>query len=252
MAESSCACARWLKSLVRLRTRPYHCRHRAMRPACCALAHKALSLLPSCDATGMLCACAQGLIVVAIERRDRHVVRLRTRPYRRRHCATRPACRALAHEALSLSPSCDATGMLCACARGLIVVAIVQRDRHVVRLRTRPYCCCPSGDATGMSCACARGLIVVAIVRRDRHVVRLRTRPYCCRPSGNATGMSCACARGLIIVTIMQRNRCCRALAHEALSPLPLRDAMCQQLVRMRTRGSGDAPKAELGCLELG
>ena len=28
---------------------------------------------------------------------------------------------------------------------------------------------------------------------------------------------------------------CCRALAHEALSPSPLRDAMCQQLVRSCT-----------------
>ena len=37
----------------------------------------------------------------------------------------------------------------------------------------------------GMSYARARGFIVVAIVQRDRHVVRLRTRPYRCRPSGN-------------------------------------------------------------------
>jgi hypothetical protein len=188
----SCACARGLivvaivqrdRHVVRLRTRPYRRCHRVTRPACRALAHKALLLLPSCDATGMLCACARGLIVVAIVQRDRNVVRLRTRPYRRRHRATRPACCALAHEALSLSPSCDATGMSCACAQGLIVVAIVRRDRHVVRLRTRPYrrrhratrpACralahqalslSPSCDATGMPCACARGLIVVAIV----------------------------------------------------------------------------------------
>jgi hypothetical protein len=155
----------------------------------------------------MLCACARGLIVVAC-------------------LATQPACRALAHEALSSSPdwrrnwhvvclrtrpycrcpSGNATGMSCACARGLIVVArlvtqqacralahealsllpVWQHNRHVMRLRTRPYPRCPSGNATGMSCACARGLIVVAIVRPDRHVVRKRTRPYRCRLSGNA------------------------------------------------------------------
>jgi hypothetical protein len=174
MAESSCACARWLKSLVRLCTM-------AEKPG--VLAHKALLLLPSCNATGMSCACAQGLIVVAIVRCDRHVVRLRTRPYRCHHRVTRLACRALAHKALSSSPSCNATGMSCTCTRGLIVVAIVRRDRHVVCLRTRPYRCChrvtrpacralahealslsPSCDTTGMSWACARGLIVVAIV----------------------------------------------------------------------------------------
>ncbi len=38
---------------------------------------------------------------------------------------------------------------------------------------------------------------------------------------------------------------CCHALAHEALAPSPLRDAMCQQLVRMRTRGGGDAQRAQ-------
>ncbi len=148
--------------VVRLRTRPYPRRHRAMRPACRALAHEALSSSPSCDATGMSCACARGLIVVAIVRRDQHVMRLRTRPYCCRHRATQPACRALVHEALSSSPSCDATGMSCACAQGLIIIAIVRRNRHVVRLRTRPYRCCPSGDATGMLCTSARGLIVVA------------------------------------------------------------------------------------------
>jgi hypothetical protein len=43
-------------------------------------------------------------MVVTIVRRDRHVVRLRTRPYRRRHRVTRLACCAQAHKALSLSP----------------------------------------------------------------------------------------------------------------------------------------------------
>ncbi len=190
-----------------MRTRPYRRRHRVTRPACRALAHEALSSSPSCDPTRMSCACARGLIVIAIVRRDRHVVRLRTRPYRCCHHATQPACRALAHEALSLLPSCDATGMSCACARGLIVVA---------RLAMRPACralaqeallLSPSCDATGMSCACAQGLIVVArlamqracralahealssspVWRRNRHVVRLRTRPYRRRPSGNVS-----------------------------------------------------------------
>ncbi len=123
-----------------------------------------------------------------------------------------PSCdvmcrRALAHEALSSSP-------------------VWRRDRHVVRLRTRPYCRCPSGDATGMSCACARGLIVVArlatrpacralahkallllpVWQRDRHVVRLRTRPYRRRLSGDATGMLCTCTRGLVTVAAVRRN----------------------------------------------
>jgi hypothetical protein len=60
------------------------------------------------------------LVVVAIVRHNRHVVPLRMRPYCCRHRATRPACRALAHEALSSSP-------------------VWRRNRHVVRLRTRPY-----------------------------------------------------------------------------------------------------------------
>ncbi len=77
-------------------------------------------------------------LVVASMFDVRHVVPSRTRPYRRRHRAMRPACRTLAYEALSLLPLCDATGMLYARVRGLIVVAIVRRDRHVVRLRTRP------------------------------------------------------------------------------------------------------------------
>ncbi len=155
---------------------------------------------PSCDATGMSCACARGLIVIAIVQRDRHVIRSRMRPYCRRHRATQPACRALAHEALSSSPSCDATGMSYARVQGLIVLA---------RLATRPACralaheallLSPSCNATGMLYARVRGLIVVAIVRRDWHVVRSRMRPHRCCPSGDATGMSCACARGLIVV----------------------------------------------------
>jgi hypothetical protein len=118
--------------------------------------------LPSCNATGMLCACARGLVVVAIVRHNRHVVRLRTRPYCCCHCAMRPACCALAHEALSSS-------------------LVWQRNRHVVRLRTRPCHCChcatqpacralahkaislsPSCLPTGMLCASTQGLIVVA------------------------------------------------------------------------------------------
>ena len=168
MVESSCACARWLK-------------------ARCACARGMVVLV---DFVVFVTA---GLVVIAIVRRNRHVVHLRMRPYHRRHRATQPACCALAHEALSLSP-------------------VWRRDRHVVHLHTRPYRRRLSGNATGMSCACARGLIIVArlatrpaccalaheallpspIWRCDRHVVRLRTRPYCRRPSGNATGMLCA------------------------------------------------------------
>ena len=114
-------------------------------------------------------------------------------------------------------------------------VAIVRRDQHVVRLRTRPYRRRPSGDATGMSCACARGLIVVAIVQRDRHVVHLRTRPYHRRPSGDATGMSCACAQGLIVVARLATQPACRALAHKALSLLPVWRRN-RHVVRLRTR----------------
>ena len=95
---------------------------------------------------GMSYARVRGLIVVAIVRRDRHVVHLRTRPYRRCHRATRPACRTLAYEALSSSQSCDATGMSYTGVGGLIVVAIVRRNRHVVRSRTRPYRRRPSGN----------------------------------------------------------------------------------------------------------
>jgi hypothetical protein len=195
-----------------------------------------MSLLPSCNVMCCRALAHEALSSLPVWRRDRHVVRLRTRPYR--------CC-----------PSGDATGMSCACARGLIVVACLatrpaccalahealslspvwRRDWHVVRLRTRPYCRHPSGNATGMSCACARGLIVVAIVRCNRHVVRLCTRPYFRRPSGDATGMLCACAQGLIVVARLATQPACRALAHEALSSSPVwqRD---RHVVRLRTR----------------
>jgi hypothetical protein len=195
-----------------------------------------MSSSPSCDAMCCRALAHEALSLSPVWQRDRHVVHLRTRPY---------CCR----------PSGNATGMSCACARGFIVVTrlatqpacralaheallsspVWRRDRHVVRLRTRPYCRRPSGDATGMSCTCARGLIVVAIVRRDRHGVRLRTRPYCCRPSGNATGMSCACARGLIVVARLATRPACRALAHEALLLLPVWQRN-RHVVRLRTR----------------
>ncbi len=199
MAESLCACARLLKSPVRLRTKSSMFDDVARARLCLTLPGWLLRL---CLTRGMSYARVQGLIVVTIVRRDRHVVRLRTRPYRRCHCATRLARRTLASEALSSSPSCNATGMSYARVRGLIVVAIVRCNRHVVRLRRRPYRRRPSGNATGMSCACARGLIAVAIVRCNRHVVRLRTRPYRRRHR------------------VMQPA--CRALAHEALSSSPV------------------------------
>ncbi len=229
------------RHVVRLRTRPYCCCHHATQPACRALAHEALSLLPSCDATGMSCACARGLIIVAIVRHNRHVVRLRTRPYRRRHRATRPACRALAHEALSTSPSCDATGMSCACARGLIVVTIVRRDRHVVCLCTRPYRCCHRATRPACRALAHEALSSLPVLRCNWHVVRKRMRPYRCCPSGNAMYeassltfvvviavgvvvvaamrqdvLSCACAQGLVAVTVARRNvLTARAHAHK-------------------------------------
>ncbi len=92
--------------------------------------------------------------------------------------------------------------------------------------------------------------LVVASMYDAYDIVRLHT-IYRRRQSGNATGMSYACVRGLIVVARRATRPACRALAYEALLPSPLRDVMCQQLVRMRTRGGGDAPKAELGCSEL-
>jgi hypothetical protein len=141
-------------------------------------------------------------------------------------------------------PSGNATGMLCVAHEASSSSPIWQRNRHVMRLRTRPYRCCPSGNATGMSCACARGLIVVAIVRRNRHVVRLRTRPYCRCPSGNATGMSCACARGLIVVARLATQPACRALAHEALLSSPVWRRN-QHVVRLRTRPYRRCPSGD-------
>ena len=52
----------------------------------------------------MPCACARCHIVVAIVQRDQHVVRKCTRPHCCCCCATQPACRALAHKALSTLP----------------------------------------------------------------------------------------------------------------------------------------------------
>ena len=102
------------RHVLRLRTRPCCRRHRVTQPACRVLAHKAISLLPLCDMTGMPCACAQGHIVITIVQHDQHVVRKCTRLYCHYHCATQPACRALAHEALSSSPVwlCDVRGFV--------------------------------------------------------------------------------------------------------------------------------------------
>ena len=74
------------------------------------------------------------VVVTAIRQHNRHGVRLHMMPYHHCHCVTQPACCALAHEALSLSPSCNATGMLCACTQGdvvdaiVVIVGIAQRD----------------------------------------------------------------------------------------------------------------------------
>jgi hypothetical protein len=79
MAESSCACAQWLK-------------------AWCACARGMVVLVD------FVVFVAAVLVVVAIVRHNWHVVCLRTRPYCCRHRATRPACCAQAHEALSSLP----------------------------------------------------------------------------------------------------------------------------------------------------
>ncbi len=208
MANMSCACVRGLvvrhSSFVVADCCCCHCFHATqydMMIWCARVRYVVVAVVPR-DVSS--CACARGLIVVA-------------------RLATRPACCALAHKALSSSP-------------------VWQCDRHVVRLRTRPYCRRLSGNVTGMLCACARGLIIVArlatqpacralahkalssspVWRRNLHVVRLRTRPYRRRPSGDAAGMSCACARGLIIVAHLAMRPACRALAHKALSSSPV------------------------------
>ena len=143
---------------------------------------------PSCNATGMSCACAQGLIVVAVVRHNRHVVRLCTRPCRHCHRATQPACCALAHKAISLLPLCDVTDMPCACRRGLIVVAVVRCNQHVMRLHTRP-------------CRCRPCVTQPACLTLAHKAISLL--PLC-----NLTSMSCACAQGLIIVACLAT--CCK------------------------------------------
>ena len=150
--------------IVRSRTIYRRC-HRATQPACRALAYEALSSSPLCNATGMSYACVRGLIIVAIMRHDRHVVRSRTRPYRCRHRATRPACRTLAYKALSSSP-------------------VWRRDWHVVRLRTRPGC--RRRRATRRVVVRLRTRPGRRRCRATRHVVvRLCTRP--CRRRRRAT-----------------------------------------------------------------
>jgi hypothetical protein len=111
----------------------------------------------------MSCIFARGLIVVAIVQRNRHVVHFRTRPYCRCHCATRPACRALAHDALSLSPVWQRD------VRGFIVnfvdfVAVIVVVVAVARCNMK------------MPCACARGLVVDVCCRHRRSCCRRRRR----------------------------------------------------------------------------
>ncbi len=146
-----------------------------------------------------------------------------------------------------LLPSCNATGMSCTCARGLIVVAIVRRNRYVVCSRTRPRrLTCRSSlpivvvvvvfarRDRKMPCACARGLVVDI---RHRHC---RSCCHCCRRAmqRECEALSTTSSSSLplfLSLSPLCDATCCRALAHEALSPLPLRDAMCQQLVRSCT-----------------
>ncbi len=152
MAESLCACARWLKSPVRLCTK---------------------SSMFDDVGCARLCLTLPGWLL--------------------RLCLMQPACRTLTYEALLLLPSCDATGMSYACVQGLIVVAIVRRDWHVVRSRTRPYRRCPSGNATGMSYACVRGLIVVACLATRPACRTLAYKALSLSQSCDANGMSYAC-----------------------------------------------------------
>ena len=186
-----------------LATRPCRRCHRVTQLACRVLLYKAISPLPSCDATSLSCACAQGHIVVPIVRRDQHVVRKCTRPYCCPHCVTQPACRAPAHKALLSSPvwRCDVRGfvvdfvnfvavivdiiaVLWRNVRGFVVnlvnfVAVIDVVITIARIDVN------------MLCPCARGLVVrhssfvVAdsccrcchCVMRYENAVCLRTRP---------------------------------------------------------------------------
>jgi hypothetical protein len=117
----------------------------------------------------------------------------------------------------------------CACVQ-YVVVAVVQRDV--------------------LSCACARGLIVVAVARRNMKMpcacarglvvdIRCCHRRSCCRCCRRATRRECEASLTTSLSSLplflslspLCNATCCRALAHKALKPSPLRDAMCQQLV---------------------
>jgi hypothetical protein len=106
----------------------------------------------------------------------------------------------------------------CACAQGLVIVAVAQRNMK-------------------MPCACARGL-VVNIRRRHRH--------SCCRCRRRATRRECEALSTtslsssplFLSLSPLCNATCCRALAHEALSPLPPCDATgCCALGHWRPRG---------------
>jgi hypothetical protein len=128
--------------------------------------------------------------------------------------------------------------MMILCARvGYIVVAVVQRDVS--------------------SCACARGLVVVAVTRRNMKMpcacaqglvvdIRRRHCRSCCRCRPCATRCDCEASSTtlssssplFLSLSPLCDGTCCCALAHEALLPSPPCDATCCcALGHWRTRG---------------
>jgi hypothetical protein len=100
---------------------------------------------------------------------------------------------------------CDVSS--CACARGLVIVAVARRNMK-------------------MPCACARGLVIDI---RHRHC------RSCCRCCRRATQRECKASTTtslsssplFLSLSPLCDATCCRAFAHEALSPSPPCDATC-------------------------
>jgi hypothetical protein len=194
------------------------------QPACHALDHEAILLLPSCNVTGMSCACAQGHIVVAIVRRNQHVVCKCTRPYCCCCCATQPACRVLAHEALSSSPVWQRD------VRGFVIdfvdfAAIIVDIIAILRRNVRGFVVnlvnfvavinvviATARHDVNMLCPCARGLVV-------RHSL-FGIEDSCCRHCRCMT----QCENAMRSRTRPRRQHLSSSLPLLLLSPL--RDAM--------------------------
>ena len=144
-----------------------------------------MSPLPSCDPAGMPCTCAQGHIVVAIVQRDRHVMCKRTRPYCCRHHATQPACRAQAHEALSLLPvwQRDVPGFV---VDFVDFVAVIVDIIAISRRNVCVFIVIFIGFIAVID-------VVIAIARRD-------------------VNMLCLCAQGLVVQhsSFVVTDSCCR------------------------------------------